>query len=520
MKTLWHGGTIYTMIGEGDTVEAVLVEEGKIIRTGTYEVLSPLADEFIDLKDQVMYPGFVDSHIHLIGYGELLMKRTLHHVTTADDMLAELRAEAATLNGTEWLYADMWDDNQLDRLPTIKELDEIYDGPMMLRRVCRHVALTNHAGLAQLNIEETSHDPVGGAYGRDENGKLNGLLYEAANDALLELASANVSEQQLDDMMRLAIDDLVAHGITGVHSEDLGYFGHYTKSFGAYHRIIGQERHFRAHMLRNHRVFQQMIDDGATSQHPYIELGAMKIFADGSFGGNTAFLQASYEETDTKGIQMHSDAELLSLVQLARSNDCAVAVHAIGDGAIEQLINVLEQVPPVEMRDRYIHGSLCTPAQIERLAALNVIVDAQPIFLLSDMPWVAAKLGAERTQHLYPWKNFLEAGIVLGAGTDAPIERIDPFENMYAGITRQPFDGGDVYNESQRLSIYELVHMYTVGSAYTGNQETYRGHIAPNFDADFTIVDRDLFTCTPQQLLHTVVTKTVVAGHIVYEHSK
>lgn len=518
MKTLWYGGTIYTMIGEGDTVEAVLVEDGKIIRTGNYDTLAPLADDMHDLDGHVMYPGFVDSHIHLIGYGELLMKRTLHHVKTVEDMLAEIQAEAATLNGTEWLYADMWDDNQLDRLPTIKELDEIYDGPMMLRRVCRHVALTNHAGLAQLNINEQSKDPLGGAYGRDEAGNLNGLLYEAANDALLEIASANVSEAKLDDMMRLAIDDLVANGITGVHSEDLGYFGHYTKSLSAYQRIIGRERHFKAHMLRNHRVFEQMIDDNAETGHPYIEFGAMKIFADGSFGGNTAYLCEPYEGTETTGIQMHQDEALLDLVTLARNYDCAVAVHAIGDGAIEQLINVLEQVPTVEMRDRYIHGSLCTPAQIERLAALNIIVDAQPIFLLSDMPWVATKLGTERAAHLYPWKSFLDAGIVLGAGTDAPIERINPFENMYAGMMRQSLHGGDVYNASQRLSAYDLIHMYTVGSAYTGNQETYRGHIAPNFDADFTIVDRDLCTCTPEQLLQTVVMKTVVAGHIVYTH--
>lgn len=520
MKTLWYGGTIYTMIGEGDTVEAILVEDGKIIKTGAYEKLAPLADEKKDLHGNVMYPGFVDNHIHLIGYGELLMKRTLHHVTTAAQMLEELKAEAKQLDGKAWLYADMWDDNQLDRLPTIKELDTIYEGPMMLRRVCRHVALTNHAGLAQLNIHEQSENPSSGTYGRDADGRLNGLLYESANDALLELASSNVSEAQLDDMMRLAIDQLVANGITGVHSEDLGYFGHYTKSLGAYHRIIGRERHFRAHMLRNHRVFEQMIKDGATSEHPYIEMGAMKIFADGSFGGDTAYLVEPYETAPTKGLRIHTDEEMLALVQLARKYDCAIAVHAIGDGAIEQVIEVLEKVEPVHMRDRYIHGSLCTPTQIERLASLNVVVDAQPIFLLSDMPWVAKKLGNTRAQYLYPWKSFLKAGLVLGAGTDAPIERINPFENIYAGVTRQPFSGGDVYGENERLSAYDLIHMYTVGSAYTGNQETYRGHIAPQFDADFTIVDRDLCQCTPQEILQTVVIETVVAGNVVYQHEK
>lgn len=516
MKTLWYGGTIYTMIGEGDTTEAVLTEGDKIIQTGTYEQLAPLAEQQQFLNGAVMYPGFIDSHIHLIGYGELLLKRTVHHVTTAAQFLEEVRDEASKLDGTEWMYIDMWDENRMDRIPSIGELDALYSGPMLLRRVCRHVCLTNHAGLEKLQVTEQSEDPVGGAYGRDERGKLNGLLYENANDALLDLASANVPEEQLDEMIRLAIDDLVAHGITGVHSEDLGYFGHYTKSFGAYNRVIGKERYFRAHMLRNHRVFEEMIADGVTFDNPFLEPGAMKIFADGSFGGNTAYLNAPYEGTTTTGIQIHSDEEMASWVALARAHNTAVAVHAIGDGAIEQVITALEQVPAVEMRDRYIHGSLCTPAQIQRLATLNIIVDAQPLFLLSDMPWVAERLGEERSHYLYPWKDFLRAGIVLGAGTDAPIERISPFETIWAGVTRKKV-GGEVYQPSQCLSRYEMLHMYTVGSAYTGNQETYRGHIAPNYDADFTILDRDLLDCTEEEILSTVVKKTVVAGQIVYE---
>lgn len=519
MKTVWYGGTIYTMRGEGETVEAVLTEAGKIIQTGAYSSLMLLADEQQDLAGAVMYPGFIDSHIHLIGYGELLLKRTVQHVTSAEQFLAEIREEAAQLDGKEWLYVDMWDENKMARIPSIEELDVIYRGPMLLRRVCRHVSLTNHAGLEKMNVTEQSVDPIGGAYGRDVNDRLNGLLYENANDVLVELATSDVSEQQLDTMLCMAIDDLVAHGITGVHSEDLGYFGHYTKSLGAYERIIGHQRYFRAHMLRNHRVFSEMIADGVSFTNPFIEAGAMKIFADGSFGGNTAYLREPYEGVNTMGIRIHSDKELAQWIDLARTHNAAVAVHAIGDGAIEQVITALEQVPAVTMRDRYIHGSLCMPEQIKRLAKLNVIVDAQPVFLLSDMPWVAERLGPERSQYLYPWKAFLDAGIVLGAGTDAPIERINPFETIWAGVTRKNIKKDAVYQPEQCLSRYDMLYMYTVGSAYTGNQEGYRGQIAPQYDADFTIVDRDLFTCSDEDILTTQVVKTVVAGHIVYEQN-
>ncbi len=514
---LWTGGKIYTMTEEGETVEAVLVNNGKIIAVGPKAQLEKKARYVHDLKGATMYPGFVDSHIHLVGYGELLSKAVASHCTTVEQFKDVIRKEATKLSGTEWLFVDLWDENQLDRLPTLSELDALYGGPMVLRRVCRHVCLTNHTGLAAIGIT-ASNSVEDEQVGHDETGQLNGLLYENNNDLLVNEATKNVTDEQLVQYVENAIQHLTASGITGVHSEDLGYFGQYTKSLQAYKKVIGEEKPFRAHLLRNHRVFQQMMEDGVSVDGKYIEFGAMKLFADGSFGGNTAWLKEAYVGTQTTGIALHTDEQFAQWLQLARKYDSGIAVHAIGDAAVDQFIRHLERVRPVAMRDRYIHGSLCSIEQMKALKKLHVIVDAQPTFLLSDMPWLQEKLG-KREARLYPWKTFLNEGLVLGAGTDAPIESISPFETIWAGVTRKNPSSQVVFDASERLTRYEMVHMYTVGSAYTGNQELYRGKIQEGFDADFTIVDTDLLCCEEAAILKTTVLQTVIDGKVVYDSS-
>lgn len=511
---LWTGGTIYTMTERDATVEAVLVENGKIVALGTREQLEQRADHVYELNGATMYPGFVDSHIHLIGYGELLSKATAADCTTVEQLKAVIKEEAAKRSGEEWLFVDLWDEHHLDRLPTIDELDALYDGPMALRRVCRHVCLTNHAGLRAIGIGNTSFEQ-NEQVGRDERGELNGLLYENMNDLLVTEATKNVTDEQLEQYVEKAIQQLTAAGITGVHSEDLGYFGHYSKSLRAYKKVIGKNTPFRAHLLRNHRVFQQMIDDSVTVDGEYLQFGAMKLFADGSFGGNTAWVKDAYVGTETTGIAIHTEAEFEKWVQLARKYDSGIAVHAIGDAAVDQLIRHLENVPQVTMRDRYIHGSLCSIEQMRALRNLNVIVDAQPTFLLSDMPWLQDKLG-QRDALLYAWNTFLKEGLVLGAGTDAPIENISPFEVIWAGVTRKKPSTNHVFHADERLTRYEMVHMYTAGSAYTGNQEMYRGKIEEGFDADFTILDTDLLRCEEEAILKANVRQTVVDGKVVY----
>lgn len=524
MKQLWTNGMIYTMEQEGEIVQAVLVEDEKILATGTLEDLQPLADEILDLQGAVMYPGFVDSHLHMIGHGEKLKRLDLTAVTSGQELLQRVQEATSKLEDGQWLIGDGWNENQFfdGSVPTKEQLDTITTNPVYLNRICHHVALCNSAAFDRAGVSEATKNVAGGKFGRDSNGRLNGLLYEQAMQVISETfqQQGEAYVESLVLSLELAIEDMHRYGLTGGHTEEMGYFGTYTNPLTAYHRTVGQLKHFRVNLLRHHSVFEQMIEDNVLFDTPFIEPGAMKFYADGSFGGSTAALLEPYaNEPENKGMLIHANEQVEALVKLARTYNEAVAIHLIGDAGVEQVLTYLEKYPvPQGKRDRLIHCCYVSEQQLARMKKLPVILDLQPAFVSSDFPWVLDKLGHERTGHLYAWKTFLDEGFICAAGTDAPIEGISPFETIYAAVERKkPSDTHEGYMPAQKLTRFEAVKMYTFGSAQAICKESERGLIKAGYDADFTILNRDLLTCTAEEILQTTALKTVVAGRIVYE---
>ena len=524
MKQLWHGGFIYTMKQENDTVEAVLIEDDKIIATGTVDELSEQADKQIDLQGAVMYPGFVDSHLHMIFQGETFVRLDLSSASSAEEMLRMVKEAAKTTPADKWLFGEGWDENTFSnpRIPTMKELDEIRTEPILLTRVCHHVALGNKAALLAGSIKDESDSPAGGEIGRDAAGRLTGLLYDKAIDPITA-AIPRKGEAYLDyltDVLNRAVDQMLSYGLTGGHTEDMNYFGHFINPLTAFRRVIGEKHHFRVNLLRHHAVFQEMMKANVQFDEPFIEPGAMKIFADGALGGSTAALSKPYaDQPDNNGLLIHTDEQAEELIQLARTYNEAVAVHIIGDAAAEQVLRLIEKYPaPHGKRDRFIHGCVLNEELIERMAKLPVVVDVQPAFVPSDFPWVADRLGEERLAYAYPWKKLLASGIMCAAGTDAPVEDINPLASIYAAVERKkPGEAHEGYNPEQKLSRFEAIQMYTIGSAQAIGKERERGLIKPGYVADFSIFDRDLFTGTSEEMLAAKAVKTVVAGRVVYD---
>lgn len=524
MKDLWHGGTIYTMTDENDRVEAVLVEHGKIIEVGAFEKLKVQADTFHDLKGATMYPGFVDSHLHIIGHGEKLLRLDLSNATSAEEVLSLVREAAKNTPSDKWLFGEGWNENNFKdkRIPTIQELDAIRSGPILLTRVCHHVVLGNTAALSAGGIHEGSSSPSGGKIGRDKDGQLNGLLYEQAtglvSNAILRDGEAYI--QSLVDALNLSIDDMLSKGLTGGHSEDMSYFGKYTNPLTAYERVIGDKHHFRVNLLRHHTVFEEMMEANPFYDEPFIEPGAMKIFADGSLGGATAALVEPYcDNPENKGLFIHTDEELEELVKLARKYNEAIAVHMIGDAATEQVLNAIEKYPvPAGKRDRLIHCCVLNENLMERITRLSAVVDIQPAFVSSDFPWVIERLGENRLEYAYAWKKMLDRGIMCSAGTDAPIEDIDPLLSIYAAVERKkPGAQHEGYVPKEKLTRFEAIRAYTYGSAQAIGKEAVRGFIKPGYDADFSIFNRDLFEGSSEDMLEAIAVKTVVAGRVVFE---
>lgn len=524
MKQLWTNGTIYSMEQEGATVQAVLVQGGKIVETGTFEDLQVYADDIIDLQGAVMYPGFVDSHLHMIGHGEKLMRLDLTVATSGEELVQLVKNAADQLQDGQWLIGDGWNENQFKdgRIPTKEELDAVTNNPLFLNRVCHHVALVNSAALHLAGITINTEDPAGGKLGRHENDELNGLLYEQATGLVSSLFKQEGESyiESLAQSLQLAIEHMQSYGLTGGHTEEMSYYGHYMNPLTAYYRVVGERKHFRVNLLRHHAVFEEMITNNAPFNEPYIEPGAMKIFADGSLGGSTAALLAPYANDEhNKGMLIHTDAQMEALIQLARKYNEAVAIHIIGDGAMEQVLRYLEKYPVAEgKRDRLIHCCVVSEEQLARMKKLQVILDLQPAFVTSDYPWVTEKLGENRAGHHYAWKTFIDEGFICAAGTDAPIEAMSPFETIYAAVERKkPKDTHEGYNREQKVSRFEAVKMYTVGSAEAICKENERGYIRKGYDADFTILDTDLMKCSSEEILQTNALLTVVGGEIVYK---
>ncbi|MFJ7829491.1 amidohydrolase [Peribacillus sp. NPDC046944] len=527
MKKLWYGGTIYTMEKEHETVEAVLVEGDNILATGSFDELSVEADERMDLKGATMYPGFVDSHLHMLFQGEKLIRLDLTKARSATEMLEMVSESAKTAPIDSWLYGEGWNENNFadQRIPTIEELDAIRKEPILLTRVCHHVVLGNSAALAAGGITSDSQPPAGGEIGRDADGRLNGLLFDQAMNPVTEAVpkEGEAYIESLTNTLKLAVDNMLSYGLTGGHTEEMNYFGDFRNPLTAFHRVVGKKKHFRVNILRHNAVFEKMIEANAEFDEPYVEPGAMKIFADGALGGSTAALSQPYaDQPNNKGLFIQTDEELETLVKLARKHNEVVAVHMIGDAATEQVLRVIEKYPaPSGKRDRFIHCCILREDLVERMAKLPLVVDIQPAFVPSDFPWVIDRLGEERLSLAYPWKTLLDRGIMCAAGTDAPVEDIDPLVTIYAAVERKkPGAEHDGYIPEQKLSRFEAIQLYTIGSSQAINKEHERGYIKPGYVADFTIFDRDLFDGTTEEMLTAKAVKTVVAGRVVFEREK
>jgi predicted amidohydrolase YtcJ len=526
--TLWSGGTIYTLREEFETVEAVYVEGQNIKAIGSVKDIKQKyrngITEEIDLDGSVMYPGFVDSHLHILGHGEKLLRLDLSDVTSPEKVKELLIEKAAESPEGEWIIGEGWNENNFPdrKIFHRDELDEIAaDSPMMLTRVCRHAVLANSKALELAGIDDDTQDPPGGVIVRDAEGEATGYLLDNAQEFVKQVIPT-VSEVYLQQALQRAIDDLISMGLVGGHSEDLHYYGGFVRTFEAYQNVIdGEKRKFRANLLVHNQVVSVMHEEGWKfgGGTDYLEFGAMKIFADGALGGRTALLSNPYNDVpETSGVAIHDPHELKSIIQKARYYKMPVAIHTIGDLALEYAIKAVEAHPPLQgQRDRFVHAQIVREDLIERLQYLPVILDLQPQFVTSDFPWVIERLGEERMAYSFAWKTLIDSGLHCAGGSDAPIESPDPLLGIHAAVARRKVeDEHEGYYPEQKLTVYEAVSLYTKGSAYAIGKENTQGQIAEGYKADFTVLNRDLFSIPIDDIPETNVKMTVIDNDIVY----
>lgn len=529
MGTLWQNGTFFTLGDQNETVEAVYVVDGRIAAMGTKEqLLEQFKESITEIKDVAggyVYPGFVDSHLHMIGHGEKLLRLDLSQATSSLEMEQWLTKKAQANEDEKWVIAEGWNEYNFpdEKIFTRYELDKISPHkPLYASRVCRHAALVNSEALMLAGITKETPNPQGGVIERDEQGEPTGYLMDTAVDLIKEVMPP-VDRKYVYQALKLSVQDLLAHGITGGHTEDMNYYNGFSETLDVFQSLIHKEGfRFRTNFLIHHEQMDAMKKSGygPGKLTDYLEIGSMKIFADGALGGRTARLSEPYsDDPENYGVFMHSEDAFKELVQKARDYQMPVAVHVIGDAALEQALDALEECPPVEGRDRLIHLQVARPELIERIKPLKVILDLQPRFVVTDFPWVEDRLGSERLASSFAWKTLLDEGLHCAGGSDAPIEPPGPLLGMHAALTRRHPDDKvhEGYLPEQKLSRYEAVQLFTSGSAYATGMEERRGKIALGFDADFTVLSHNLFTCDIEEYLTADVLMTIVDNTVMYE---
>jgi predicted amidohydrolase YtcJ len=523
---IFFDGIIYTGVGlandKPQIVEAIAIADGKVLAIGTTEEITRLAGSKTELHDldsantsTFIFPGFNDAHTHLGAAGRTKLNVDLTGVKSLSAMLATIKSAAAAAPAGHWLTGGNWDHTLWEQkvLPTRQDLDNVTGNhPTFLDRIDGHIAIANSAALAAASITGKTQPPQGGAIDHDASGEPTGILRESAK-SLINKVIPPPSPEDRRKGDELAITDALTHGVTSVQDfsdwQDFLVFEQMEKE-GKLHLRISEWLPFKDSLeeLKAHRAHHDIND-------PLLHTGFLKGFMDGSLGSRTAAMKAPYaDDPSNTGLPQYTQDQLNKMAVERAAAGFQLGFHAIGDKATSMALDAYSQ-PGISStaRNRIEHAQVVDPADIPRFKKLGVIASMQPNHLLTDMNWAVDRLGAKRAAYSYAWKAFLDAGVPLAFGTDYPVEPITPFRGLYAAVTRMDEAGTKTYYPENKLTRGQALYAYTQGSAYAEFAEKRKGKLIPGYDADFILIDRDLYKVGAPAILLTQVIQTFVAGH-------
>lgn len=502
--------------------------EGKIRAVGSLiDVQKVLGAEFasakqIDLAGKTMLPGLIDAHGHIFSLGEAANELQLRDSSSLAQAQSLVASYAKTHPAAQWLVGFGWNQArwQLGRFPTAQELDSVTGTrPAWMVRVDGHAGWANTAALKLAGIHKNTVDPAGGKIERDAQGEPTGILVDAAMGLISKILPPS-SEAEDRAALDASLRQLAALGLTSVH--DAGVSASQDKLYREYAsqgrlttRVYGMLR--LADLDRVAGILPSMAND-------HYALRAVKVFGDGALGSRGAALLTPYSDhANSNGLLFNSDAVLTAQLSKAMVAGFQVNVHAIGDKANRQVLDVQESLlanfpNAMQQRHRIEHAQVIALADIPRFAKLGVIASMQPVHATSDMNMAEARVGSERVQGAYAWRRLALAGARIACGSDFPIESANPFWGLHAAVVRQDMKGsptGGWYTE-QALSLKEALSCFTLDAAYAAHQEKVTGSLEVGKWADFIVVDQDLFKISPYDIHKIKVLQTWLGGKRVF----
>ena len=537
-----RGGRIVTMDEAKPEAEALAVRGDRIVAVGTgSEVEQWIGPDtrVIRLQGQLVVPGFIDSHAHFVELGRSMMTLDLTAAASYEEVV-RLVAEASRhtppgrwIEGRGW-HQDKWDrapEPNVEGYPTHEALSRAApDNPVVLTHASGHMCLANARAMELAGVDKQTPDPPGGRILRDAEGWPTGAFRETAAELIYAARARDESRrppqqrrEELDEAIRLATQQCLANGVTTFH--DAG------ASFQTIDRFIHWARQGRLRV----RLWVMVNEPNAAlerqlARYRIVGLGehhltvrAIKRFMDGALGTHGAWMLEPYNDLPhSRGMNTLSLEALRRTAELAIRHEFQLCVHAIGDRANRQVLDVFERLfraypDKGDLRWRIEHAQHLHPDDVPRFVQLGVIASMQGVHATSDAAFAVKRLGVERArQGAYAWRRLLDAGAVIANGTDAPVERISPIECFYASVTRRT-PRGELFFPEQRMTRFEALRSYTIHAAYAGFEEELKGSLVPGKLADIVVLSQDILTVPEEEILRTGVLYTIVGGCVVYE---
>lgn len=519
---------VMTMDDDSPSATAIAVKDGIIIAAGSNESVKRYTGSgtrTIDLKGKFVMPGLIESHAHFYGLGRSLMQLDLVGTKSLAEIAAKVKSEVDNTPAGEWIIGRGWDQNDwnVSVFPGHSILDKAApDNPVYLRRIDGHALWVNSLAMKMAKIDKVTPDPKGGEIIRDKNGNPTGVLIDNAINLVSALISSP-SEEEIKRAFKKAEEHCFSLGVTTFHDMSIS---------SGYLRIL--ENMYRAGDLKvrlyemisvEHKLWKDEVAKGIRIglYNGRLTIRGVKAFVDGALGSRGALLFDSYSDRPvTSGLLVTSEEELADIARISKRNGFQLSVHAIGDRGNHIVLNTYEKVIGADLdgkhRWRIEHAQILHPDDIPRFAKLGVIPSMQPTHCTSDMPWAVARLGSERIKGAYVWRSLIDSSVIIPGGSDAPVEYLNPLYGIYAAITRQDREGNPRkgWNPNERVTREEAFKMFTIWGAWVGFEENIKGKIKPGFMADIIVLDTNLKTSQPKEILSAKILMTFMGGEQVY----
>jgi len=517
------GGKVLTMNLSQPYAEAIAIKNDKIVKIGKNGEISRWIGKntkVINLKKRTVVPGFIDTHVHVADFGRLLTWIDLKDVKSIKEVQRKIRKHAQKIPEGKWILGYGWNQNSFiqKRYPNLRDLDEASpDKPVVLYHQSGFMCIVNSKALELAGITKKTSDPPGGKIEKDtETGAPTGVLLENATDLVWKIIP-EPDEKEIIEAASLACEKIVEAGVTSVH-----WMVSSATEIPVIQRLRAENKlPLRVYIIIPINILDHITGLGSCTDFGdnLVRIGGVKIFADGGLVARTAALHEPYsDDQTTKGRLLCTQEEMNALVSKAHKANLQVAIHAMGDQAIETALIAIEktlmEAPRKNHRHRIEHASVLNEELIQHIKKLAVVVSIQPHFIITEfLAWSTAdRLGPTRARWLYPLKTLIKEGIRVSGGSDCPMEPISPFSHIKAAVTRQFFP-------KERITVDEALRMYTVNAAYASFEENIKGSIEEGKLADLTVISRDPLTVPPSEIDDIEVKMTIVGGKVVYPKS-